>query len=242
MARQVIEQFGANSGISVQTASSGPESPSAIASVIRVLPGIKWPTFNKIPKPNPMQPRRADQLALWKLEGHEARPAVAPPSPEITKKVLWLAIRPYSYRLWQIWADQTGLSAGDAVSVTAAMIYPSPPPRGTMDWDWTQKWVLASAFITARLKPELLFEILAGPMDWCVWASGVALSGVAQNNSVLEQKLIPELQATIQHWERVATPEFMYPLYSALIALPNLDARTREATEKKLQTISIPGT
>ncbi|MGC4045364.1 MAG: hypothetical protein QM758_16355 [Armatimonas sp.] len=219
---------------------TAPESPSAIAALSSYLAryeaGIDV-TFLKIPKPSPLLPQHNVRFALWRYEGHQAVPAVPPPPQAIAEQVAELAQRHFGFIDWLQVARRTTLTEADAEQVAAAMVHPLPPPAGMADWDWTQRTVLAGAYQLVVLDSDLSFELLAGAMDWSVWASALALAAAAQDTPALEQRLLPELQATIRHWDPVTIPEFMHPLYAALVTLSSLDEKTRQAAEKKLQAL-----
>jgi hypothetical protein len=116
-------------------------------------------------------------------------------------------------------------------------VHPLPPPGDRTDWDWTQRTVLAAAMILASLDRELLLELLNGPMDWSVWASALALSAEASSDPAFERKVTPELLSAASHYEKIAIGEFVHPLYAAVLDLPNLDPKIREAINKKLSAL-----
>jgi hypothetical protein len=180
-------------------------------------------------------------LSLWRFEEHRAYPALPAPPEAIAGSVAALAKTSYGFIDWYIQAKKAALTKADGEALAAAMVHPLPPPDGMAEWDWTQRTALSAAYLLAAHDPNTLFEILGGPMDWSVWAAALALSARAQDDEAIERKLLPELQATIEHWDRVAIPEFLHPLHAALAALPNLDEKTRKATEKTIAELQGDG-
>lgn len=159
-------------------------------------------TYNKVPSPDPREPRREVEHELWRYVGEEREtPVQAVPRPDATvlRAVEELAASPYYLPAWWRRAGALGRQLGvDAVvSLLGVMVHPSPPPEGLPGYLWIQRLQHAAALVCGHVDPgwsestrrSVLLSLVNGPMDWTTDAAIVALTELALD----EPAALPEV-------------------------------------------------
>jgi hypothetical protein len=203
--------------------------------------------YQSVPKPDPRQPLAPVEYLLWEYDDHDARPALSPPSEEISQLVAGLAARRYSY--WGNW-NEAGVVAERLAperidELLAAMVHPPPVRGGVSALAWLPRVQLVAAQIIAQidegwsgsLRRRALLDVVRGPRDWTTEAAIITLAQIAQYEQ--EPAIAAEVRQVFQQLLD-AQPghghcSYMHALLSNWLFLPNLPQRERKSVEQRLQ-------
>ncbi len=171
------------------------ESPSARLAAERALarhsPGARLlVAVQELQRPDPRLPSGPTDVVLWRYQGNDPQPALAPPFAEVAGAVAGLAACPFHGDSWfaqagQIAAQHEPIAPRDLL---ATMAHPPEPPTDVPVWDWIFRVQVAAAFVLAALdggwdgslRRRALLALARGPLDWSVAAAVVALAHVAR--------------------------------------------------------------
>jgi tetratricopeptide (TPR) repeat protein len=181
------------------------ESPSSRLALdlflMEAVGGKPSVSIMSIPTPDPRLPLGEVDFVLWRYNGSDPEPAVAPPSEAIAQKVAGVAARAANLeRLFRA-AYQLGatLSAEHLNDLLGVMVHPPSRPHDVEIWNWIHRLQVASALTIANLnaaetwltsqRRRALFSLARGPMDWSVEAALLALRQVARETP----QVVPDL-------------------------------------------------
>lgn len=220
------------------------EAPSAVWAVRRQLAkrGFKG-TFSlkvtAIGKPDPRLSRRPVRRPLWRYEGTDPHPAVAPPRPEVAAVVAAQAAKPYDYDSWAIMAKIHARALGPAAiaDLYACLALPPENPTELPEWDWTQRVNVCAALILAHLDRQVLLDVLAGPVDGSIEAAALALVTCVREKTATEEEVTRELLATLKQVEHYTVPTLHAALICSLLQLPSLKPVLRQKLVETLKAV-----
>lgn len=190
--RQLIEA--GNYGITGEMSLSIIEPPSALATLRLVVPELSM-SFLEVGDPDPRQPLRPVDVAVWQYADLDARPVFGPPSAQTRALVADLAT--------PNWPGPTGLYdqavalAGVPVPELLGVLAHPPAPQ---DAPWPDDFAMRSPDYWVRSvqtvacvglahhradepwasseRRRILLDLLDGPEDWVCEAAGMALVAV----------------------------------------------------------------
>jgi len=222
------------------------EAPSAVWAVRRQLAkrgftGAFSITVTAMGKPDPRLPRRVLSHPLWRYEGTDPHPAVAPPRPEVAAVVAAQAAKPYDFDFWCKMAKVHARALGPTAipDLHACLALPPENPTDLPEWDWTQRVNLCAALILAHLDRKVLLDLLAGPVDGSVEAAAVALVACVRETPALEEEVTRELLATLKQVEYHAVPSLHAALICSLLQFPSLKPVLRQKLVETLKSVII---
>jgi tetratricopeptide (TPR) repeat protein len=191
--RKLIED--GNLGMSGEMSVSIIEPPSAISTLRLVIPELRV-GFLEAGDPDPRVPAAEVGTAVWRYEGHDAVPAVPPPSAQALALVADLATPnwPGPVALYDHAVPLAGVSVPDLLGV---LVHP-PAPRNApwpedLAMDVPDYWVRSVQTIACvgiahhradqpweqSERRRVLMDLLQGPEDWVTEAAAMALVAVA---------------------------------------------------------------
>ncbi|MEV4613680.1 tetratricopeptide repeat protein [Kitasatospora sp. NPDC049258] len=189
---QVLEQQGAVGGACTLSA---PEPPSALALFHATVPDARV-TVLGVPEPDLREPLRPVGVRLWRYEGTEARPAVAPPSAEAAELLRSVADLSWPHLLaaYDHAVALSSLSLDDLLGCLAHPPAPAEDETGRrLAARWPDLWARAGqSFACLALthhrtdqpwagsdRRRVLADLLFGPEDWVTETAALALVAVA---------------------------------------------------------------
>jgi hypothetical protein len=171
------------------------EAPSATLAAKRMLETLGTAfslSVSDVISPDPRQPLRPVQYQIWRYEGFDPLPAVAPPDPTIAEQIATLAQVPYALDRWHAPARELGERLGREalMDLLAVMVHPPVTPAGWDEWDWLVALQIASALALAYIdtgwegsrRKAALTSLVYGPMDWSGAAALIALAVLARQD------------------------------------------------------------
>jgi tetratricopeptide (TPR) repeat protein len=183
-------------------------------------------------QPDPRQPRAPVDYLLWRYEGTDPLPNVAPPAPQVADAVAALAASPYHLARW--WQVAQGIAANLGVTSLPDLlgVMAHPPTRNpeTPLWDWVARVQIAAALIIGALdegwegtlRQRVLFSLANGPMDWSVSAAVLALSQVALEEPTATLDILRLFLDMLSTIPGPGYCPYVYPLLCATLRLPDL--------------------
>lgn len=207
---QLADRAPASTGGSVRLGLSCLESPSSQIATRRLLVDALGSEARlelevaEIPEPDPRVPRRPVDHVLWRFDGTDARPAMAPPDPDVQRAIGMVASGGYDRARWWESAGRLARSLGPSRvrDVLATMVHLPPTPLGRPPWELLFELQVAAAFVAAQLdsgwegtaRRSALRSMLHGPTDWTTIAGILALTELALVEPSLRDIAIDELE------------------------------------------------
>jgi hypothetical protein len=191
--RQMVEN--GNVGMSGEMSLSIIEPPSAISTLRLMVPELRV-GFLEAGDPDPRVPAAEVETMVWRYEGHDAVPAVQPPSAAALALVADLATPnwPGPMALYDHAVPLAGVSVPDLLGVLV-----HPPSAQQAPWPddlamqvpdyWVRSVQTVASVGIAHYRTDqpweqserrrLLVDLLHGPEDWTIEAAAMALVAVA---------------------------------------------------------------
>ncbi len=237
----------ANGGITITV--SHLESPSASLALMEQLKATGRPipvkvVVERIPHPDPRQPCRPVAHSLWLYDGDHARPAMPPPSPEVSQAVAELAAHPFDRD--ENWNDarQTArqLKEEHIPQLLAVMVHPPAVPDGADAREWVSRVQLAAAQVIAHLgkgwqgsaRRDALLSALWGPRDWITVAAILALAQLALDSREIEADVHQAFTTLTQFVPGGGYCCFTRALFSCWQWLPNVPLEIKRSLHEQL--------
>ena len=205
--RQIYDEMGHVTDGDLKLTLSHIEAPSARLALALMTHGdtdtaAVGYTYDKVPRPDPREPRRPVEHELWRYIGEaQETPVQAVPRPDaaVLRAVEELAASPYYLpALWRR-AGALGRELGDdaVVSLLGVMVHPSLPPEGLPGYLWIQRLQHAATLVLGHVdsgwsestRRSVLLSLVNGAMDWSTDAAIVALTELALD----EPAALPEV-------------------------------------------------
>lgn len=211
-------------------------------------------TVTHLQQPDPRACPGESIARLWRYEGFEASPAVAPPhSTEVTAAVTALAETPYQLDAWWRMAHQATAGWDDSriAELLACMVHIPPSRIDTMPWLWIQGIQTAAAFLLAPLcarswisspTANPLLAICHGTKDWIINGAIIALTRLALEAK--DPRICSDVTAAFDHLEK-SCPDggfcsYAHCLVSHQLQLPGNSAERLRFLEGQLRKIESP--
>lgn len=178
------------------------EAPSALAAVRRVVRerwGVDISITTSVPDPDPRLPLEPIAFPAWRYDGHDASPALPPPSAAMAAQVASIASRRYHVIEWTRLAQQAApsLGVGAIEGLIGAMVHPIEGPAIMPPWDWTFRCQIAAALLLAFVdggwgesgRRRALRSLALGPTDWTTTAAIVAMTQLAHEEPAARDEI-----------------------------------------------------
>lgn len=256
VARQMAERDGGSmSSIHV----SGPEAASVQTVLHRIAQRLGAPrpdyTVGSASDPDPRQPLRDVERALWRFEGDLAEPNLPKPRSKRWRALVEnLASETYFMPLWQAFCTghtAQGLSHEDVDELLRLMVHPPVTPEDTPDARWVYRVQFACAALLAQsLNPDTwahsaqrtaLHSILFGPLDWSVDAAVVWFGAQAQalpGEHPMREEILDWLMVRMAAMPLNIHVSYIYALLSTLLRFDEVKGSLREDIEQTIQKMT----
>src|SRR5205823_5054795 len=95
-------------------------------------------TVKRVPEPDPRQPIGEVKYLLWRYDGTDAVPGLAPPAEDVVKAVAGLAAAPFDDQANWAAASRVAEAVGPGriAEVLAVMVHPPAVPEGWSALTW----------------------------------------------------------------------------------------------------------
>ncbi|MFG3001498.1 tetratricopeptide repeat protein [Streptomyces sp. NPDC048340] len=237
----------------IELLGSALEAPSTRLALRMGFPRSKL-DYQALPSPDPRVPQYRVDTALWEFEGLDARPAIAPPSPEAAELVRQVAALSWSApgAAYDHAVRLAGLSAEDLLAVCVHPPLPREDEQGAyLLGRQPEMWVRAvqtfaclglahhradEPWLDSRRR-TLLTHLLFGPEDWTNEAAGFALLATAWSDPTTRDDigalLVDRMMAVGKAWQdRDAT--ILASLCHLVLACPWLQPTFLDLADKML--------
>ena len=242
-----------NAGGQVKLTLSTMESPSNHLACALLMSAFRQNAELKIsvgsmPAIDPRVPIAEVKYLLWRFDGVEPRPALPPPSPEVSARIAALAAEPYDPEVNWAQASHVALALGPqrVAEVLAVMVHPPAMPAGTHELAWLPRVQWAAAQVAGQvdegwegsLRREALLSVLYGPRDWVTTAAIRVLAHIARQ----EPAHAVDIHHAFEHLEKFVPADghwdWIEVLYAEWQKLPYLFDREREQLRQKRAALS----
>lgn len=193
--------------------------------------------------PDPRLPQAEVKHLLWRYEGIDPYPNVAPPRAEIAEAIAEIAAQPYNLNIWVQNAREISSAWGKEHldSLLGIMVHPPQNPPEIPLWTWLHRLQVASALAIAyldtgwqnSLRKQVLFDLARGPMDWTNEAAIIALMQLALEMEEAAIDIILLFQELLKKIPTSGHCPYLYGLVCCSLYLPSIDEEFRQLLEQE---------
>lgn len=233
----------------LHAASTSPEAPSnvlALALLARAHGRAHHLTLDVL---HPWGPERygdaSQPIQLYRRQGDDLVPALAPPTPAVASEIAAIAALPYQLSLWLERATVLGRALGRARAgeLLSALVHPPDLPDPSEDAaSWVMRTQVVAALALAGLdagwhgseRRRLLLALSTGAIDWTLTAVIVALLAIVREEPRAHADVVAAFYALRAREPRHGYCPYAVPLRQAWLRLPNVDPALQRALEREL--------
>lgn len=250
---QMWENPASHHGSTLTLKLSHAESPSVVAAFWLQMEmwgpqvGLVY-EVEKVPQPDPRQPKAQVAFQLWAFDGSQPKPNVARPDPTVARAIYDVASEPFHVDIWTPLAQQAAQRLGPAAipHILATMVFPPRPQGGK--WralQWTQRCQVAAALVLGHIdggwagsnRQRCLYSLLYGPSDWHTIAAITVLGILSRQDAAIRAEV---LQAFA--WMQTQIPgegfcPWEYALANVWLHMPGLDDVTKKRLEQWVEKL-----
>jgi hypothetical protein len=192
-----------------------------------------------VPSPDPRLPHGEVDFVLWRYEGNDPEPAMAPPSEVVASQVASIASTPHTLSQYAVDVRQLAASlGGDHLNdLLGVMVHPPACPADIEIWNWIHRLQVVAALTVANLNADepwltslrrrALYSLVRGPMDWTVEAALIALSYAGRSDPSIVPDIASIWLETLESMPGSGAIPYLGALVYCGLGLPNIPGELR---------------